>query len=334
MDLSATVYAPPRAKAPWRLEDLYAPSGLRHYGHGRNALAEALRLADAAGGVVLLPAFVCREVLAAVADAGAEPAFYGVRPDLAPDEAPERWPTAKAVLAVDYFGFPQDLAPFEAYARRSGAVVIEDAAHALFSRDASGRLLGTRAPLGILSPRKSLPLTNGGVLLASNSVRLPLQLPFEPIPGRRPALKAALRPFLGLAGARASHALLSAWRSARAAQAPSGDEERGMPSATPCPELKRPLVCADPAVEISRRRALWALCDGLARKAGLTPVFSNLPEGVVPYAYAFRAPDFAAAAKVFAAEGLPSLLWPELPDAVAAAAPAHYRDLALVHFLW
>lgn len=342
MDLSATVYCPPRAKAPWRLEDLFKPAALRLYGHGRRALAEALLLSGAAGGRVLLPSFICRDLLASVAAAGAKPAFYGVKTDLTPDEPPERWPDAHAVLAVDYFGFPQDLSPFEAYARRCGAVLIEDAAHALFSRDAAGRPLGARAPLGILSLRKSLPLPNGGALIVSDAdlaAKLPPQTPFAAPGSRRQALKASLRPLLSLAGARAAHAGLSVLRALRGDAsghvAPDCDSETALPGpAAPCSQLSRPLVCADPAVEASRRRALWSLCDALARRAGLSPVFASLPEGVVPYAYAFRTKDLAAARALFAAEGLTALPWPDLPAALSASAPEHHRDVALAHFLW
>lgn len=344
MDLAATVYAPPRAKAPWRPSELYAPASVRLYGFARRALTEALKLAAATakGEPVLLPSFICRDLLSAVAAAGAEAVFYETRPDLSPDVDPSRWPDARAVLAVDYFGFPAELSPFEAYARRTGALVIEDAAHALFSRDANGRLLGTRAPLGILSLRKSLPLPNGGALLANDAAlaaRLPPQLPFAPVLGRRSALKAAARPLLGLLGARATHAGLTALRALRGDGsghvASDPDSERELPKpAEPCPELASPLACADPAIEVSRRRALWAHCDGLARRAGLTPVFASLPENVVPYAYAFRAKDLAAARPVFAAEGLTVLPWPDLPSAIAPSAPEHYANVALVHFLW
>ena len=340
--LSATVYAPPHAKSPWRVEELYAPAAVRFHGFARHSLVEALRLVGAAGGRVLLPSFICRDLLSAVAAADAEPAFYGVGPDLSPETSPERWPDARAVLAVDYFGFPAELPPFEAYARRTGAVVIEDAAHALFSRDEGGRLLGTRAPLGILSLRKSLPLPNGGALLANDpalAAKLPPQLPFVPAPSRRPALKAALRPWLGLVGARAAHAGLTALRSLRGDASghvgPDPDSERFLPEpAEPCPELERPLVCADPAIEASRRRALWTHCDGFARRAGLPPVFASLPDGVVPYAYAFRAKDPTAARALFAAEGLTTLPWPDLPAAVAPSAPEQYTNVSLVHFLW
>lgn len=341
MDLTATVYAPPRAKSPWTIASLYAPSAARFYGFGRHALADALRLAGAPGGRVLLPSFICRDLLASAAAVGAEPAFYAVGPDLAPAEDPGRWPAAAAVLAVDYFGFPQDLAPFQAYARRTGATLIEDAAHALFSRDAAGRLLGTRAPLGILSPRKSLPLPNGGALLVGEprlAARVPPQVPFAPAAGRRAALKSAARPLLALAGARAAHAGLSALRALRGAtDAHTLDpgSERVLPvPAVPCAELGRPLACADPAVEASRRRALWSFCGGIARRAGLAPVFAFLPEGVVPYGYAFRTNAPVEAAAPFSAEGLRVLPWPDLPDAVRSAAPDHHRNVALVHFLW
>ena len=337
MNLAATVYLPPRAKSPWRLEDLFAPASLRHYAFGRQALAEALNLAGVAGKTVLLPAFICREALAAVAAAGARPAFYGVTKDLTPEEAPDRWPDAAAVLAVDYFGWPQDLAPFEAYARRTRAVIIEDAAHALFSRDASGRLLGLRAPLGILSPRKSLPLPNGGTLVAADpdlARRLPPQSAFEPAPGRRAALKAAARPILALVGAKISRSVLSAWRTARAQTPAAAALEHELPKDHPCPELGRAIVCGDPSIEVSRRRGLWTLCRDIGAEIGASSVFPALPDGVAPYAYAFRTNDPVTAARAFAVEGLPVLPWPDLPTEIVDAAPGHYQDLFLVHFLW
>ncbi|TPW22065.1 MAG: hypothetical protein FD126_71, partial [Elusimicrobia bacterium] len=42
--LARTVYRPPPAAARWTLAGHYAPSALRLYGHGRNALHAALDL--------------------------------------------------------------------------------------------------------------------------------------------------------------------------------------------------------------------------------------------------------------------------------------------------
>lgn len=331
--LAATVYAPPKAARPWTPADVYAPSAFRLYSHARNALAEALRLAGASGGPVLVPAFICRDLLASVAAAGARPVWLPLDAGFAPALPPDRWPDARAVLAVDFFGWPQDLSPYEAYARRTGAVVVEDAAHALFSRAADGRLLGTRAPLGVLSLRKSLPLPDGAALLAGAdyAARLPPALPHRAV---RRLLKAAARPVLGFAGARAAHAALSAMRALRRpADAPGSEEDLPLPP-NPCAELAKPLSCGGPAEETARRRRLWRLCDDLSRRAGIAPAFPSLPDGVVPYAYALRSSDPARAAAAFGRAGLRLLPWPDLPRAVAETAPTHYKDVFLVHFLW
>ena len=62
----------------------------------------------------------------------------------------------------------------------------------------------------------------------------------------------------------------------------------------------------------------------------------SLPERVVPYAFAFRAAPAPAetAYEAFRRLGLSVLPWPDLPEGVRAAAPAHYRDIYLAHFLW
>ncbi len=75
----------------------------------------------------------------------------------------------KAVLAVNYFGFAQDLAPFREYCSRTGATLIEDNAHGFLSKDTSGVLLGTRADLGITSIRKTFRLVNGAALYFSGA---------------------------------------------------------------------------------------------------------------------------------------------------------------------
>ncbi|MBI5597103.1 MAG: DegT/DnrJ/EryC1/StrS family aminotransferase [Elusimicrobia bacterium] len=331
--LARSVYRPPRARAAWTLAEVYAPSVLRHYGHGRNALCAALELAGAAGRRVLLPGFICRDVLSALCAAGAEPVFYPVGRDLAPSSPPESWPQAAVAVAVDYFGVPQDLAPFEAYARLHGAALVEDAAHALFSRDSGGRLLGTRVPLGVLSPRKSLALPNGGCLVVTGGAAVPDQVPYAGAPGVRYTLKSLARPALAAAGARAALSALGAFRGLKGEAAADPAAEHDLPDDAPCPELARPIAVADPAEEARRRLGLWDASLARARAAGLRPVFERLPPGAVPYAFAMRG-GLAAARRAFQETGLTVLTWPDLPATVAPQAPAHYKDLLLAHFLW
>ncbi|HVE12812.1 MAG TPA: DegT/DnrJ/EryC1/StrS family aminotransferase [Elusimicrobiota bacterium] len=341
MSAAATVYAPPSAPA-WRLEDELPGRTVRYYSYGRRALAAALSaLKLGPGKSVLFPEFVCRDLLSAAAAAGASCVFYPVGADLAPSEPPARWPRAAAALAVNYFGFPQDLAPFEEYRRLTGAAIVEDNAHGLFSRDGAGRPLGTRGDWGIFSLRKSLPLPNGAALVGP--AELPAQEPFAPAADARAAARALVGSAARALGPRAALALL---RSARALRAfkngsrlpgPDPDSETRLPEPSrPCAELERPLEIAGPATELARRRRLFGEVAAILEGTGARALFSSLPEGVCPYAFPFRAAKdaLAAAQRALGRAGLEPLPWPDLPSAVSGHAPEHYRDLWLAHFLW
>lgn len=342
MVTAQSVYSPPRARSPWRLEDLLPKHEARYYSHGRWALAEALRMAGVGPGAsVLFPEFFCREVLAPAHALGALPVFYPVDESLEPSRDPEDWPKAKAVVAVNFFGFPQDLRPFWEYAGRTGAVLIEDNAHGLFSRDADGRALGGRAGLGVFSLRKTVPLPDGAALVSpKNGIwTLPPQAEFSRHFRPRPAAKAALRRAAGVVGFRPLSRSLALWRELKAARpaAADPDAEKRMPAdPRPCAAWSRPVAAADPGAELSRRRELYALARDVAVKAGAVPVFSHLPEGVCPYGFPFRASaaTLGDARRALWREGLQTLPWPDLPDAVTARAPAYYRETYLAHFLW
>lgn len=293
---------------------------------------------------MLLPEFVCRDLLSSLAAVGARAVYYPVDEALNPASAPEKWPKAKAVVAVDYFGFPQDMAPFRAYAKKTGAVLIEDDAHGLFSRDENAHLLGLRGDLGILSLRKSLALPNGAALLSPRGSRfsLPPQEPFDAPDSMRYLGKQAYRVLAQALGAGAAYRGLSWLRQARRAvtgrriPAASRDAELRLPLPDlPCGQLTQPLRVGDPQAEVERRRELFRLLA--QRLEGVVePIFKTLPEGVCPYGYPFRAQGAALseARAVLASLGLEPLPWPDLPDELAASAPERYRNVFLAHFLW
>lgn len=345
--LAGSIYAPPRAERPWRLEDFFPGSELRFFSFGRRALAEGLRAAGLGeGSKVLLPEFICLDLLSSLAALRAAPEFYPVRADLSPASAPADWPKAAAVLAVDYFGFPQDLSPFKEYSARTGAVVVEDNAHGLFSRDKDGKLLGTRADLGLFSARKTLALPNGAFLVFKKGDprwRIPPQRPFRESWSLRRRMKGGLRSMAGLLGGPAFFAVLSTLRTLRRAfkgsrtPAPDpGSEERLPLPEGACAALAAPLRVADGAQELLRRRLLYLHFEGRLRRGGFLPVFPSLPEGVVPYAFPFRAPpgDEARCLRLLAGEFVEPLPWPDLPVRFSSTAPEHYRDVRAVHFLW
>ncbi|MBL8491689.1 MAG: DegT/DnrJ/EryC1/StrS family aminotransferase, partial [Rhodocyclaceae bacterium] len=88
---------------------------------------------------------------------------------------------AAALFVTHFFGFPQPLDELGAIARERGTLLIEDAAHGLFSATPDGSPLGSIGDMAIFSPWKSLPVPDGGLLRLA-----PQWLPRGPLPARTP----------------------------------------------------------------------------------------------------------------------------------------------------
>ena len=319
---------------------------VRHFSLARHALVAALRAAGIGKGArVLLPEFICGDVLAAIAGVGATPCWYPVAPDLRPATDTATWPQAAAVLAVNYFGFAHDLTPFRRYAARTGAILIEDNAHGFLSQDGAGNWLGCRADVGLFSFRKTAGALNGAACVFGPAVtaeRLPPQLAGRAAPRIDGSpLKYLLRRLplggpriAGLATGLAQQ--LRVMRTGHALPLAPADAESAIPGA-PAPRsgLASDVAQFDGAAEIARRRELYKHFLMQAENLGVEAVYPELPAGTSPYGFAFRA---AAAPKPLQREaarrGLDTIPWPALPMAVGASAPAHYRNVHLVNFLW
>lgn len=320
---------------------------VRYYSLARHALIEALRLAGVrTGSRVLLPEYLCRDLLAPLHRLGAQPCWYAVAPHMKPATAPVDWPAADVVLAVNYFGFPQDLAPFQAYAERTAAVVIEDNAHGYLSRDQAGQWLGCRTSLGVFSLRKTLRIPDGAALWIGASyaaLELPAQAQFDGA-GVNPAqlTKARLRgwPVVGELAYRLSTGLARAlrkWRtgSGTPASDPASEWELSASKNPWAGLLPAIAACAVPT-EVERRRAAYVRCAAVGEQVGAVPVFASLPLHCAPYAYAFRG-DAAALAGMqsyASRHGFDLVRWPDLPTEIIGQAPAYYRNVFLVNFLW
>ncbi len=343
-----SIYAPPAALTNWRLEQLVGHERVRYFAFGRHAIAEALRIAGVGNeDAVLLPAFICREVLSAIHVNGARVAYYPVNESLGLACDPATLPAAKAIVAVDYFGFAQDLTPFAQYCTRTGAVLIEDNAHGLFSRDDNGHALGTRGDLGIFSIRKSLPMPNGAALSVNNTAYLPAVAPQIPYDTAAPdatfRIKHRLRKLVRAVGPWPARAATSFARFARrvktghAIQPSSPQAEFELPAgAAPNRLLPDIMTHTDVAAEGARRRDLYRLLPSLLDPARYPPVFAILPPNTVPYGYPFfaNAEAGSAASRLLARHNLECFPWPELPAAIAPTAPPHYKSIWMVSFLW
>ncbi len=316
---------------------------VRYFSLARHALASLLRsLGIGAGARVLLPEYICRDVLASIHAVGAIAEYYPVDSGLAPAVGPERWPRADAVIMVNYFGFPQDPLPFERYREVCGAMLIEDNAHGFLSRDEHGRWLGRRGDAGIFSLRKTLLLPNGAAFcLNRETCRVAPPRPLEELAVPVPLgmwLRSALRVFPHGRQIAQRAALLQRQvrrlRTGHAIPPPTADAEVAIPGdAHPFRGLQAALAALDVDAEIARRRALYAaLCDRTAA-VGARPVFPQLPAGTVPYGLPVYTEGAEALGRLAQEFGLDSFRWPDLPQALAATAPPHYRNLHLVNFL-
>ena len=316
---------------------------LRHFSRARHSLVEAFRLLRLKpGDKVLLPEYICRDLLASLCALELEPVWYPVTHNLRPSLESDDWPMAKVVLAVNYFGFAQDLTPFNAYAKRAGAFVIEDNAHGFLSRDLQGRLLGTRADLGLFSYRKTFLLGRGAGLCINRKdlkKQASNQLPFTSLPiPREIKVRRQLRQVFGTR--MPAYLLSKLIRLARKARgkseipAAAENAERVIPTiANPDHFLLQVLNKESVQRECQRRRSLYKRLAVRAKEAGLTSVYAELPDNTVPYGIALFGSNVELIAKLAEQERLDYFKWPDLPRAVMPKAPQHYSNIYLINFL-
>ena len=317
----------------------------RYFSLARHALSEALRaIGIKPGDRVVLPEFICRDLLSSIHHLGAQVIYYPVDESL----APIRFPTEsdiKAIIAVNYFGFAQQLESFYEYCRVSNAVLIEDNAHGFLSADENGELLGTRAPFGITSIRKTIRITGGASLSINDQTYMDRILPQLP-----PTSHKSLRPSITRIFSTIDRKFhLPIFRTMRtfARQFRKIKTGSALPVSNPGSESE-PLIIAEPyksslrilaqlnkKKEQARRRRLYEQVDIALADLSLRPVYTSLPTGTIPYGYPFLSDDRTAklAKKITARFGVEIIKWPDLPSAIEHGAPLHYKSIWLVNFL-
>jgi hypothetical protein len=252
----------------------------------------------------------------------------------------------KAVLAVNYFGFAQDLSPFREYCSTSGATLIEDNAHGFLSKDSAGNLLGTRADLGITSIRKTFRLVNGAALYFSGaeySDSVSDQLDFHNSDAPKGFLlrkmsaqiqRSTKIPTLSLFQftIRMVRLLSTGSRLPRSTQ----ESETELPApAAPHQSVSQLINSVNPSTEVSRRQRLFEQVFNRVRNLGIEPIFEHLETGTSPYGFAFIADSNAVhqVRKQLRGLSVEVIHWPDLPDAVQVPEDHYYRNVWVVNFL-
>ena len=142
-------------------------------GSGSAALEIALRAAGVGpGDEVIVPTLTWVATAMAVRLVGARPRFADIDPDtlnLCPISGARlfNWRT-RAVIAVDFAGVPHDAAAWRELCDAHGAVLIEDAAHALGARYEDGSAVGSGAWAHMTTfsfhPAKTITCGEGGMI--------------------------------------------------------------------------------------------------------------------------------------------------------------------------
>lgn len=138
-------------------------------------VAIALTLAAAgigAGDDVLVPSVNCRSICEAVAAVGARAVLYRTNKDLTVDLDGLRMVEAssvRALITINFFGFPQPLEPLREYCDETGALLIEDCAHAWLALEDCRDSELADAIIG--SATKFFPVAEGGFVAIRNRER-------------------------------------------------------------------------------------------------------------------------------------------------------------------
>lgn len=310
------------------------PGSCHAYGHGKPALEDGLHAVGAEPGAnVLLPAYVPDGVVEPIRETGATPRFYPITDALEPQpgavEAAIDDDTV-AVLAVNYFGFPQPWDGLADVAHAHDAVVVDDNAHAPLSRDGT-TLLGTRGALGFTSFRKLFPVPNGAELFVNDEAA---RREFSgALAGRTDDVTASdWRFLLGAARRYVRHRLPRARRvpgvAGRSDDAGDDGPTHDGPDRDPRAIFERSkqpmsrltmaiLQRLDPRVVREGRRRVYRTWTDRLRGSAATLPFERLPGGVCPQVCPVVVDDAESAAASLRTHGFDVGTWPPLPSEVA-----------------
>ena len=279
----------------------------QYFSQARWALRAAVTALSGGGRARLwLPAYICTEAVAPFRKGPFQLLFYPLTDDLAPDWDwldRARPQSGDVLVLVHYFGFAGPAQVARSFCDQRGLALIEDAAHVLGPGDG---FCGAGQAV-VYSPRKQLPLPDGGVLALDQ--------------GWTSAQPSALEPGSGLG--------LLVWAAKRLVQhyAWAGPGRRSV--LTPR-ESSRPMAMSglarrlwnihsprlDRVIE-ARQRNYAQLALALTGLDGIAPLFATSRAPAVPYLCPLVVDrDRDRVQKALRRRGVPAGTWPDLPPEV------------------
>ncbi|MFA5097263.1 MAG: DegT/DnrJ/EryC1/StrS family aminotransferase [Candidatus Margulisiibacteriota bacterium] len=306
------------------------------FGYARTALMCGLKaLGIQKGDTVLLPSYICNVMLAPLNYLGINAEYYGVRRDMSPDMddlSSKTGKGVKAVMAVNYFGFPTKHDEIKQFCRTKKIFYIEDNAHGYLSCS-KDRPLGSFGDISIFSIRKTLPVPNGAALKLNN-----------------PSIPSDISPVLNndrgevkylFGQVRAAFENLSGISPVKIVKMIIGRKESYEPMDEGIEEekdLDKYLIKQSAVSQAIAKRSNYDEIKRNRRKMFLAlikeiksaePVFKELPDGVVPYAFPVYSKDVKGFIKEMYDKGACCCPWPTLPSNLTKY-PDFYKQVVLV----
>jgi dTDP-4-amino-4,6-dideoxygalactose transaminase len=289
----------------------------------RDALSLAATYLDLTRGhVVLLPAYLCKEVLRPFAGRS-RLLFYDVADDLSVDPG-----TVKAVLArervrlllvINYFGFLQPRREeISSLCSEHGTVLLEDCAHSLLTGGS-----GECGDLSVVSYRKLLPVFDGGGLRIRRK-RTGFTVPYHPrLYSDALSLLATGKALARFRSAALSRAGVADRRGTLAAKEHDGAPRRFLPLSW----FAFNGVGNAPVDDIIRRRRLdYEFWDELVRRSSdMTPVMNAIGEGVCPLGFPVTSSQRDSLRDGLKGAGVPVTVHWALPPGVGDECPNSQR---------
>lgn len=323
------------------------------------------------GDEVLLPAYHCIAMIEPVRYCGATPVFYRVTDQARvefSDIAAKCDERTRAIVAVHYFGFPQDMRSLRRLCDERKLLLVEDCAHAFFG-ELDGQPVGRHGDYAIASALKFFPIYDGGALISArhrlDDIRLRgvgASFEMKSIVNilERSATYSRLRP-LGMPLRRVlaiKNGSLRAYKHRRLAPdqtAPpvAADGDYGFDPNSLNKRASRmsrilTAITSQRRIVEKRRQHYRTLLAAFDHMPGASPMFPELPDGVVPYMFPLRLRNPDAVYYSLKREGVPVLRfsedhWPGVDTSVcpAAARLAHemiqipcHQELRAKELVW
>lgn len=315
---------------------------------GRMGIAHALRsLGVQAGDRVLVPAYHCNAMIEPVVWLGATPVFYRISSNTGVDlDDIGRLVLeggARAMLVTHYFGFPQDIQAIFDFCQNHDLPFVEDCAHAFFG-EAAGKPIGSFGQYAIASPWKFFPIYDGGCIAVRAAGGCAQILQHPPVSFQ---FKAAINTLetafryrrLGVARHLAQPLLwlkdiiwrgtkrMAGSRMTRLSVAPSSAEggtsfePQWMDKRMSLPSRWLMQSSSFGRIILRRRKHYQRLLDACNAIPGCHPLFSVLPEKVVPYAFPLVIDEPERVFPMLKLAGVPIIrfgeaLWPGVNESI------------------